>query len=319
MRPLRNPAILLAALLQLAPLCRTACMSPPAASTFAIIFRWTVGASAALGAFDSVSGASTFFVSPTNATGFVGQYFTFTNMLGGALGSDPGAQVLTTTLPGGLTNRTYDLFNQKPIKVYGVISGFPTTPTNNMRVTVIATHPSFAGTVSTNIYITILAGSGPTITNHPAGVTTVAGDNASFSVLAGGTAPLRYQWRLNGAPLSGATASALNLANTRMSQAGAYTVVITNFVNAITSNPAQLVVQSPPPPPMTLLPPTGNQFQFSFAPVVGLTNAVLTSSSPDGSGWATFTNIPPPTSAAPITITTPMSSAAQFYRVRVVP
>jgi hypothetical protein len=320
MNRLRNPAILLAAFLQLMPFCRTFCTSPPAASMFAIILRWTVGASAALGAFDSVSGASSvYFTSPTNATGFVGQFFTHTNMLGGGLGTDPGANILAAPLPPGLTNKMYDLYNRTPVQIYSVISGVPTTPTNNMKLTLIATHPAFTGTPSTNLYITILAGSGPTITNHPGNFTNVAGGNALFSVVAGGTPPLSYQWRRSGTPLPGATTSSLSLTNLRLSQAGAYAVVITNAVNALTSNPAQLAVTLPAQPGITPLPPAGNRFQFSFTPVVGLTNMVLTNGTPDGSAWATLTNIPPPTSTAPITVATPMGNSPQFFRLRIEP
>src|SRR5206468_8911432 len=47
--------------------------------------------------------------------------------------------------------------------------------------------------------------SAPTITTAPANQTVTAGQTASFTVVAGGTAPLSYQWQKNGANIAGAT------------------------------------------------------------------------------------------------------------------
>ena len=52
---------------------------------------------------------------------------------------------------------------------------------------------------------TAAAMAGPVITSHPASVTVAEGETATFSVTAGGTGPLRYQWMRNGAPIPGAT------------------------------------------------------------------------------------------------------------------
>ena len=38
----------------------------------------------------------------------------------------------------------------------------------------------------------------PSISSQPANVTVAAGQSASFSVTASGTAPLQYQWQRNG-------------------------------------------------------------------------------------------------------------------------
>jgi hypothetical protein len=57
-----------------------------------------------------------------------------------------------------------------------------------------------------------------------------------------GTAPLAYQWRFNGAPISGQTSGALPLTNTLYANAGNYDVIVTNGYGAITSSVATLTV-----------------------------------------------------------------------------
>ncbi|HZQ48434.1 MAG TPA: LamG-like jellyroll fold domain-containing protein, partial [Verrucomicrobiae bacterium] len=53
----------------------------------------------------------------------------------------------------------------------------------------------------------------PSITSQPASLSTVAGNNAIFTVITAGTAPFNYQWQFNGTNLSGATSSILTLVN----------------------------------------------------------------------------------------------------------
>ena len=68
----------------------------------------------------------------------------------------------------------------------------------------------------------------PSITTQPASQTVTAGANVSFTVAASGTAPLSYQWRLNGANVAGATSATLSLTGVTTGQAGSYTCVVTN-------------------------------------------------------------------------------------------
>ena len=85
----------------------------------------------------------------------------------------------------------------------------------------------------------------PTITTQPVSQTVTAGANVSFTVAASGTAPLSYQWRLNGANLGGATSATLSLTGVTTSQAGSYTCVVTNVAGSATSSAATLTVNSP--------------------------------------------------------------------------
>jgi O-glycosyl hydrolase len=86
----------------------------------------------------------------------------------------------------------------------------------------------------------------PDITFDPTNQTVLVGSTLSFSVAASGTAPLAYQWLLNGTNLGGAVAETLSLTNVQPEQAGGYSVVVTNFAGAVTSVVATLTVWLPP-------------------------------------------------------------------------
>lgn len=90
---------------------------------------------------------------------------------------------------------------------------------------------------------------GPAITAQPQNVSASEGASAQFSVTATGNAPLTYQWQLNGSSISGATAASLNLSNLRTTDAGDYSVVVTNAFGTATSSKAVLTVSAAPPPP----------------------------------------------------------------------
>ncbi len=86
----------------------------------------------------------------------------------------------------------------------------------------------------------------PVIQNEPQSLTVCEGGTASFSVTASGAAPLAYQWRVDGAPIAGATASTLTIDPVALADAGAYDVVVTNPDGSATSQAAQLTVQALP-------------------------------------------------------------------------
>jgi hypothetical protein len=84
----------------------------------------------------------------------------------------------------------------------------------------------------------------PYITTQPQSQTLGEGSSASLSVTATGTAPLRYQWRFNGANLPGATNANLSFPSISATQAGPYAVVITNLGGAVTSTVATIIVST---------------------------------------------------------------------------
>jgi Bacterial Ig domain len=69
-----------------------------------------------------------------------------------------------------------------------------------------------------------------------------------LSVLAGGTAPLNYQWQFRGQPLLNANGPALTVANVSRANAGAYAVLITNPAGAVLSESAAVSLLGNHPP-----------------------------------------------------------------------
>ena len=85
----------------------------------------------------------------------------------------------------------------------------------------------------------------PTITNQPQSQTVAAGNDATFWVGATGLFDT-YRWRFNGATLPGKTDATLLIAKAQPTNAGNYSVVITNAAGAVTSAVATLSVVLPP-------------------------------------------------------------------------
>jgi Immunoglobulin domain len=89
------------------------------------------------------------------------------------------------------------------------------------------------------------ASSAPTISAQPASQTVTAGQTATFSVAATGTAPLTYQWQKNSTSVAGATsATYITPATTSADNSEQYRVVIANASGSATSNAATLTVLS---------------------------------------------------------------------------
>ena len=419
----RTLPLLLAAALQLLPLLRNIVTSPVAGSSFAFILRWGIGSAAVVGAYDARAAASNYFTCTNSFNGTNGILFTnnltilsssgdgnalctiLTNGIPAAVLSNN--QTTTNGMPVGLTFKFHDPNSGVSGSLYCSISGTPTKVGTNLFHVDLSRAGST--TVPGDFTIAILAasvGSAPTITNQPASLTNNVGNNATFSVTHGGTAPFKYQWYYNtnspllnqtnimltltnlqltnagtysvaitnsagssnssfaqltvwqppiitnqpvsltnmaggnatfnvvagGVPalayqwsfntntaLLNATNTSLTLTNVRAGQAGTYSVTITNAGGVTNSIFATLVVTNPPPPPLTAPVRSGGSFQFTFTPVVGLTNTVLTNSVLVGGTWNVFTNILPPATATPITIIDAPGIPSLYYKVLVMP
>jgi hypothetical protein len=78
------------------------------------------------------------------------------------------------------------------------------------------------------------------ITRQPAHQPVSLGANVTFQVGVTGSPPLSYQWRRSGNDVSDATNSSLALLNVQDTNAGNYTVVVTNSSGSVTSSVARL-------------------------------------------------------------------------------
>jgi hypothetical protein len=117
----------------------------------------------------------------------------------------------------------------------------------------------------------------PRILGHPQPVTLrgsaaesdygFTGSNAQFQVVAVSPNALRFQWRFNGAPIPGATASTLIVSNAGLANDGLYDVVVTDDVGSVLSRTARLTVLVRPgirvPPPAHIAVVTGATFTVS--------------------------------------------------------
>ena len=110
---------------------------------------------------------------------------------------------------------------------------------------VVATNAR-GSTTSAQARLTVLAA--PAIVRGPMPVTVALGQPATFAVVAAGAAPLKYQWRRNGADIAGATAASYTLASTAFADNGAnYSVRVSNIVlpAGVVSSDALLTVSPP--------------------------------------------------------------------------
>lgn len=83
------------------------------------------------------------------------------------------------------------------------------------------------------------------ITQPPTNLTVVTGSPATFHVGASGVPAVRYQWRRDGTPLTGATNASYTLPITSGADQGAvFSVTVTNSVGSVTSSSATLTVLS---------------------------------------------------------------------------
>ena len=85
------------------------------------------------------------------------------------------------------------------------------------------------------------------IATQPANQTVTAGQTATFSVTAAGTAPLTYQWQKGTTAITGATSASYTTPATTTSDSGTqFSVVVSNSGGTATSNAAALTVNPKP-------------------------------------------------------------------------
>ena len=82
----------------------------------------------------------------------------------------------------------------------------------------------------------------PVITAQPVNLNVFEGSTATLTVTATGSGPLSYQWRWNGADISGATNASLELPSVSAASQGVYTVLVCDGSGAVISSGAVLTV-----------------------------------------------------------------------------
>jgi hypothetical protein len=118
---------------------------------------------------------------------------------------------------------------------------------------------------------------------------------------------MAYQWSFNGSAISGAGSTDLHLTSVGTTQAGTYTLVVTNIAGAVTSAPAMLSVIPPVEqrmvPALALLGQPGSLMNLGHADVLGPAPA-----------WVTFDSVMlTNTSQWYFDVSTPLPPQ-QFYR-----
>ena len=90
----------------------------------------------------------------------------------------------------------------------------------------------------------------PSIASAPQTLTRSPGQSANFTIAAAGLPPFSYQWQFNNGVISnsapsGTNTATLTLNNVQPSDAGNYTVIVTNAYGSVTSSVAALIVSVP--------------------------------------------------------------------------
>ena len=127
-----------------------------------------------------------------------------------------------------------------------------TTSDNGAQFAVVVSNSAGAATSNAAVLTVNPAPVAPSITTQPSSKTITAGQTATFSVSASGTAPLNYQWQKNGTAIGGATLSSYTTPAETTADSGAqFTVLVSNSVGSLTSNAATLTVNAPTPGALT--------------------------------------------------------------------
>ncbi len=110
-------------------------------------------------------------------------------------------------------------------------------------------YTSFAGGTGwvDQVQIIPIPNTAPAFAGQTGDVTTNAGNNVALSVTISGTAPLHYQWQLNGTDLPGGTNATLTLNNVQLANAGIYSVTVTNNFGLVVGTNIALTVNNSAP------------------------------------------------------------------------
>ena len=239
---------------------------------------------------------------PQDQSVFVGQNATFTVIASGTAPLSYQWFYNNDTLLTDATNASLTITNAQ----LSDTGGYSVTVTN-----------AFGPAESASANLTVSVPTAPIIVTQPQSQTVLPGQGAVFTVTAGGSAPLSYQWYFNtNTVLTNATSATLTLTNVQVTDGGAYSVVVSNFVSTTPSSNAILTVNTNPVAPSFTSQPSSQtvlvggtavfnavatgttnisyQWDKNGAPITGATSSTLTltnvQATDDGSYTLTASN-----------------------------
>jgi len=164
--------------------------------------------------------------------------------VGGITRSNPGTTITFTATPsGGFAPYAYQW------RVNGVDIGGANAATFSLANLSAAMDGDYACVVTdshsaTDVsnLITVVTNTAVEITTQPSDQAVLAGQTATFHIVATGTGPLSYQWQFNGVNIAGTTTDTLTIPNAQAANAGSYRCIVTNVVGSVNSNAATLTI-----------------------------------------------------------------------------
>ncbi len=179
-----------------------------------------------------------------------------TKVLSPTIAAQPASQIVTVGQPAtfsvsasGTAPLRYQWLKNNA-NIGGATGASYTTPAtlagdNGAKFDVVVSNSAGSITSSMATLTVNAAAVAPTITTDPVNQTVNAGQTATFSVAATGTAPLNYQWQRNSANISGATAASYTTPATTSADNGAtFDVIVSNSAGSKTSTTATLTVNA---------------------------------------------------------------------------
>jgi hypothetical protein len=251
------PGAVLMLLLQRMPVVNVVAVADDmvASSPVGAVLKAVVAAVAALGAVNSMAGATPLTVSSGTSTGFTvasGTTVSVSISLAGANGTfdppaswtvggsiPPGINFSNLTTPGTVNTQTLH------------VGGTPTTAGVYAVMLQTFSDPNASGAFESAMYtytitVTGPANSAPSITTQPSSQTITSGNPVTFTSGANGTPAPTFQWQKDNTNIPGATSATYSIASVTPGDAGTYKLVATNSVSSATSNGAVLTVNVAP-------------------------------------------------------------------------
>lgn len=274
---LHLPAAVLIALLQRTPIVRVLTVADElvASSPLGALLKGAVAAAASLGAVHSLAGATVLAASQSSpvstsvGNGATTVAFTVTNTIniaswkiGGTL--PPGMAIVakedatkmltgpgTLDATGGGMDDGYGGMIGGISSTTPVLSGTPTAAGNYTFTLQAYEFAALGGLASNTFNFTVnvtaasTTGTAPSLTTQPQSASAIAGGTITLTAAASGSPTPTYQWNKDGTPITGATNASLVISSAQATDAGSYTVTVTNSAGT-TVSAAAVVTVSPP-------------------------------------------------------------------------